>query len=163
MGSRGKVLWGFRGVRECLQVSVLFSSLSLATEELPFLFSKTNGFLYSGPTYFFLFLSAVLELLFLLPPERYTTVGEGDSDSLFTAPPTSQLGFFQVPSGFCAAAVSTDRHSLTYYIAVVSWQPLTQSPHFSGSLFIGVHSIKYCWKLCQQVYIARGSADVCGL
>lgn len=41
-----------------------------------FLFSKTNGSLYSGPTYFFLFLSAVLEFLFLLPSERYTSIGE---------------------------------------------------------------------------------------
>lgn len=55
---------------------VLFHSLCLAREPPPFLFSKTNGFLYSGPTYFFLFLSAVLELLFLLPSERYISVGE---------------------------------------------------------------------------------------
>lgn len=70
------MLWGFRGVRECLLASILFHSLRLAREEPPFLFSKTNGFLYSGPTYFFLFLSVVLELFFLLPLERYISVGE---------------------------------------------------------------------------------------
>lgn len=40
--------------------------LSSPSQRTTFLFSKTNGSLYSGPTYFFLFLSPVLEFLFYL-------------------------------------------------------------------------------------------------
>lgn len=40
--------------------------LSSPSQRTTFLFSKTNGPLYSGPTYFFLFLSPVLEFLFYL-------------------------------------------------------------------------------------------------
>ena len=53
------MLWGFRRVRESLHLSVLFA---YPGDNHPSSFSKTKGFHYCGPTYFFLFQSAAREL-----------------------------------------------------------------------------------------------------
>lgn len=71
----------------------------------PYCFPKTKDFPCSGPTYFFLFLSAALELFFILPSLRDTGVGEVTHTPCSQPPPTSQLGFFQVPSGFLLVGI----------------------------------------------------------
>lgn len=67
------MLWGFRRVRESLHVSILFA---YPGANHPSSFSKTKGFPYCEPTYFFLFLSAALELSLSYFLRDNTGVGE---------------------------------------------------------------------------------------
>lgn len=124
--------------------------LSSPSQRTTFLFSKTNGPLYSGPTYFFLFLSPVLEFLFYLL--RDTPVLE------------RWLRFLVHSATYFAAGILPGSLWLLLGLGCgLYWQAFTQLSYccwllvviHSVPVFLGVslhrysfHSQRICWHVC---------------
>lgn len=109
-------------------------------------FSKTKDFHSFGPTCFFLFPSAAVELFLILPSEIYTGVREVTHTPVRSAahfPVGILLGFLSFLFGRDSATVLQQclLVSPSYHAVVVFCKSFIKTQYFLGSLFMGINFI----------------------